>query len=157
MIFFGGFKAASDLGATKRWVGTARARVQARALLVKRWWAERVLRKKPGSANVGTVAVTLAPAYARGVGSVSSPWVGLSADEKVETLKIQLHGLRGLVDRNSAEANQRLDALGTTVEQLAASIDARLKSHEVRDESILAWELSGGACALLGTVLALIG
>lgn len=151
MILTGGWKAARDLGLPAQWRRTVRYVIPAYWSRVVGWWNRRIRGRVAGSAAPASIELK---ATAHGVGTVTGgPWEDLDTDARVERLKVVVEGLRDLVDRDREAAQARTDAVEQRLSELEVSVDERFEGHDTRDETILIWELAGGATSLLGTVL----
>lgn len=153
LILTGGFRAASDMGAVERWVVRAGLRVRVVGRMIADYWRRYVLRKRSATVRPATIRTTASPLQVSAHGSLSTPWEGMTVEEKVERLNVKLEGLRELVDRNEARTREDIQGTKDRLADFESTVEERFEGHDARDESILLFELLGGVVSLFGTVL----
>lgn len=154
LILVGGFKAAQEMGAVERWWARTKGWMVGRGVALRNFVRRVVLRR--GEPVVIEAKPAVVTATASGVGVVTEPdWASMDHDEQLALIRKRLDALRDLVDRNEERASGQLEEVDSKLAQLEASVDERFGGHDARDQTILGYELAGGAVSLLGTVIVL--
>lgn len=156
LILTGGFRAAQEMGAVNRWWAGVSEWVGDGARRFGSWVVRVVLhRNKPVVIQAKAAVVTASAG--KGTVTVGEPdWGAMDHDEQLAAIRKRLDAVRDLVDRNSELVGGRLDGMDKRVAEFESIVDERFGGHDARDQTILGYELAGGAISLLGTVLVLI-